>query len=249
MEVRLLNGHELNAMLFRCDTAAGTCVSQEIPEVGAHTMRMGELRALKHLWAAMRSGHLSVLEHCTLTFAIEGVSRACSHQLVRHRLMSVEQQSQRFVDMSAFAYVEPDSIHDSEEELTPWSYSDCPAMTPRKAFEEMMDMCDEMYHALLNAGIPEEDARYVLPNACCTNLVVTMNLRELIHFCGLRRCERAQWEIRELADRMAEEGILDWDTADPRSRRFSGIIGRYADEVAEMSPEERERLRKEQEGL
>ena len=188
MEVNLLNGSELNRMLLRCDTAAGTCVSHDIPMVGAHTVRMGEVHALKHLWAAMRSGHLSVLEHCTLTFAIEGISRACSHQLVRHRLMSVEQQSQRNVGMNGFSYVEPESITRMDSDKRVWSDGHEDWVTPHKAFGTIMEMLSNAYEAMVEAGVPEEDARYILPNACCTNLVVTMNLREFIHFCGLRRC-------------------------------------------------------------
>ena len=205
MDVHLLNGSELCRMLLRCDTAAGTCVSHDIPMVGAHTVRMGEVHALKHLWAAMRSGHLSVLEHCTLTFAIEGISRACSHQLVRHRLMSVEQQSQRNVGMNGFSYVEPESIARMDEDKKVWSDGHEDWVTPHKAFGTIMEMLSNAYEAMVEAGVPEEDARYILPNACCTNLVVTMNLREFIHFCGLRRCSRSQREIREMADRMAEE--------------------------------------------
>lgn len=160
---------------------------------------LGDKNVIDH---AIGSGHDSVLEFVDYTFAIDGISRACSHQLVRHRMASYEQTSQRHVDMSAFAYVEPDSIRDSEDELTPWSYSDCPSMTPRKAFEEVMDMCDGAYHALINAGVPEEDARYILPNACTTNLVMKINARSLKNFLSLRMCNKAQWEIRELADEM-----------------------------------------------
>lgn len=189
MEVELINGTELTHMLIRCDAAAGTCVSPEIPGLGAHTFKMGEEMELTHLYHAMRSGHMSVLEHCTLTFAIEGISRACSHQLVRHRLMSVEQQSQRYVKHDG-GYVMPSSVEDSKC-VNQFSY----------AMHEVFSI----YESLIRHGVPEEDARYLLPNACMTNMVVTMNLREFIHFCGLRRCKRAQWEIRELADRMARE--------------------------------------------
>lgn len=213
MEVELINESDLPRMLLRCDTAAGTCVSEDIPRLGAHTYHDGQEFKLNHLHAAMKSGHMSVLEHCTLTFAIEGISRVCSHQLVRHRLMSFEQLSQRYVRMDGAGYVMPGSIK-------------CKSMgTIYDPFEGRREaMLEEEYGAIMrNAfsayrrliekyGIPEEDARYVLPNACCTNIVVSMNLREFMHFCGLRRCLRAQWEIRELADRMAEEviGHVPW---------------------------------------
>ena len=206
MEVNLINGHELIRSMRRCDLAAKACVTDDLG-LGPHTVRDGQRVELKHLHAAMKSGHMSVLEHCTLTFAIEGISRACSHQFVRHRLMSFEQLSQRYVRMDGFDYVEPESIMQMNIDNKVWSdgYEDW--VTPHKAFGTIMEVLSNTYEALVKAGVPEEDARYILPNACCTNIVVTMNLREFMHFCGLRRCSRAQWEIREMADKMAEEVI------------------------------------------
>lgn len=164
-----------------CAVAASTCVSENIP-LEAKT---------KGLEMAIDSGHTSVAEHAVFTFSIEGISRACSHQLVRHRMASYTQQSQRYVSMDNFDYVMPESFKDVPE--------------AEEAFRNLMSMTNVLYQAFVKAKkIPEEDARYILPNACTTNLVVTMNARELMHFCALRRCERAQWEIRELADKMAE---------------------------------------------
>lgn len=134
-------------------------------------------------------GHLSVLEHASFTFGIEGISRACSHQLVRHRIASYSQQSQRYVSHEApFEAVLPESI----------------AARPELAarFQEHLGVTHELYRALLAAGIPAEDARFVLPNAAATKLVMTMNARELHHFFALRCCRRAQWEIRAMAREM-----------------------------------------------
>ncbi|WP_432817992.1 FAD-dependent thymidylate synthase [Trichloromonas sp.] len=134
-------------------------------------------------------GHLSVLEHVTFTFGIEGISRACSHQLVRHRIASYSQQSQRYV-----------SLKDRLEAVVPASIADRPELAAR--FQGLLDEARQVYGELLEAGIPAEDARFVLPNATETKLVMTMNARELLHFFSLRCCRRAQWEIRALATEM-----------------------------------------------
>lgn len=134
------------------------------------------------------SGHLSVLEHAVFTFAVEGVSRALTHQLVRHRLASYSQKSQRWVEEKNAEYIIPPSIKVGS-----------PAY---EIFQETMKFTCDSYAKLLEAGIPKEDARYVLPNAVETKIVVTMNARELLHFFSLRCCNRAQWEIRELAHTM-----------------------------------------------
>ncbi len=139
----------------------------------------------KVLRTILRSGHLSALEHASYTFAIDGVSRALTHQLVRHRLASYNQQSQRYVKAEREAFVVPPTV------LADECASD--------AFDAAMRAAWESYRSLLAAGIPAEDARYVLPNAAESKIVVTMNCRELLHFLTLRCCKRAQWEIRELA--------------------------------------------------
>jgi thymidylate synthase (FAD) len=134
-------------------------------------------------------GHLSVLEHANFTFGIEGISRACSHQLVRHRIASYSQQSQRYVSHEA-----------PFEAVVPVSIAARPALATR--FEAHLTAAHELYRELLEAGIPAEDARFVLPNAAATKLVMTMNARELHHFFTLRCCRRAQWEIRAMAREM-----------------------------------------------
>lgn len=134
-------------------------------------------------------GHHSVIEHAVFTFSIEGVSRSLTHQLVRHRVASFSQQSQRYVSMDKPTYVIPKTV-EADPEL-------------KKEFERTMSEIWASYNRLVEK-IPPEDARYVLPNACTTNITITMNARELIHFFSLRCCNRAQWEIREMADRMLE---------------------------------------------
>jgi len=135
-------------------------------------------------------GHHSVIEHAVFTFSVEGVSRALTHQLVRHRMASFSQQSQRYVSLTEPTYVTPHTIEGDPE--------------AEKRFEETMDSIWKAYRDLEEMGIPAEDARYLLPNGCTTNITITMNARELLHFFSLRCCNRAQWEIREMADRMLE---------------------------------------------
>lgn len=138
----------------------------------------------------MSLGHQSVLEHVSFTFGIEGISRACSHQLVRHRLASYSQQSQRYVTFKGddFPLVIPDSIAGNQRR--------------EDVFTRAMQACAEAYRQLVADGVPAEDARFVLPNAAETKIIVTMNGRELLHFFELRCCERAQWEIRAMAIEM-----------------------------------------------
>ncbi|MCK4846837.1 MAG: FAD-dependent thymidylate synthase [Deltaproteobacteria bacterium] len=135
----------------------------------------------------LKMGHLSVLEHANFTFGIEGISRAASHQLVRHRLASYSQQSQRYVDARkrSAEYVTPDTIKTSEEAGT--------------KYEALVSKIYGFYEEMVSLGIPKEDARFILPNAASTKIIVTMNARELLHFFKVRCCERAQWEIREMA--------------------------------------------------
>lgn len=139
----------------------------------------------------MSLGHQSVLEHASFTFGIEGISRVTSHQLVRHRVASFSQQSQRYVShKERFAVVTPDSISANPEFL--------------KMFDDQIAAIHKAYADLVEAGVPAEDARYLLPNATETKIIVTMNARELLHFFAVRSCNRAQWEIRAMSDMMLE---------------------------------------------
>ena len=132
----------------------------------------------------LSSGHLSPFEHASFTFAIDGLSRAASHQLVRHRIASYTQQSQRYMALRGFDYVTPDTI------------ARCPELKAR--YDQTMQQLYALYRELLEMGVPAEDARFVMPNATQTRIVMTMNARELIHVCSLRLCLRAQWEIVQL---------------------------------------------------
>ncbi len=142
------------------------------------------------LKTVITSGHTSTLEHASYTFAIDGVSRAMTHQLVRHRLASYNQQSQRYVSYDDPAFVVPPEVEADPE--------------ARQLFLQACADAFLAYRALLDGGFKAEDARYLLPNAMETKIVVTMNVRELLHFFELRSCKRAQWEIRDVALRMLE---------------------------------------------
>ena len=183
-----------------CNIAAKACTSPSIPDIDEE-LAQRDTRALEH---ALASGHESVIEHASFTFTIEGISRACSHQLVRHRMASYSQQSQRYVKMDGFEYVVPESFTTAVTDDYWNTESGDNSTLASEEFESLMDVIEELYERMIRAGIPEEDARYILPNACCTNLVMTMNARELRHFLKLRLCKRAQWEIRELAERMLD---------------------------------------------
>ncbi len=136
----------------------------------------------------IKNGHHSVLEHASATFRITGVSRSFTHQLVRHRLCAFSQRSQRYVNEKSFAFVEPESIREKTE--------------AHRLFEEFMADAKNAYCKLQELGIKNEDARFVLPNAVQSEIVLSANFRELRHiFCV--RCDRhAQWEIREVALQM-----------------------------------------------
>lgn len=160
---------------------SGTLMSDLVQETKAKD-NTEYIEKLKNL------GHMSIFEHATFTFAILNISRACSHQLVRHRLASYSQRSQRYIRERHPRWVVPESIVNSK-------------FYP--AFMEHLDQLYQCYNTMVDAGIPEEDARYILPNATPTQLVMTMNARELIHFCKIRRCNRAQEEINKLANEIA----------------------------------------------
>lgn len=157
--------------------AAGTCYGRDNLSV-------------KRVETCYRSGHLSVFEHASVTLRVEGISRACMAQLTRHRLVSFCVESQRYnkYDLSGDDwYVTPDIFKDTEH------------------YAELMKSLGGCYMDCLKAGIKPEDARYLLPEATKTNLVMTCNLRELFHLFDMRRAQSAQWEIRQLADLMADE--------------------------------------------
>ena len=147
-----------------------------------------EEKAKTTVMNAIKSGHDSVLEHVSFTFRIEGVSRACTHQLVRHRMASYCQCSQRYVNVMDAATIIPWKVQ-ADKEL-------------KREARKLINTTHQFYQKCINNGIPKEDARYFLPEGTTTAIVVTMNCRELIHFFNLRCCFRAQWEIRTVAWRM-----------------------------------------------
>lgn len=166
-----------------CAAAAHSCYSEDSAADLLETVDPAKM--LRHV---IGMGHHSVIEHAVFTFSVEGVSRALTHQLVRHRIASFSQQSQRYVRLSEPTYVVPETVKRDPEAM--------------KVYEETMDGIWNSYSKLIGMGIPAEDARYVLPNGCTTNITITMNARELLHFFSMRCCNRAQWEIREMADEM-----------------------------------------------
>ena len=161
-------------------------------DVSAADLLSDEGHNLSHKLIAdlFRSGHTSTFEHVSFTFGIDGLSRVASHKLVRHRLASFSQQSQRYVKMTPDpdAVVIPPSVLSNPEALS--------------VFQECVRQSQEAYSRLITLGIPKEDARFILPHGHSTRLVLTMNARELHHFFSLRLCRRAQWEIHELARNM-----------------------------------------------
>ena len=139
------------------------------------------LSLVKHLY---KNNHHSVFEHIYFTFKIEGISRACSHQLVRHRMCSFTQRSQRYCNEDGFEYVTPPSLNNDLYYIN-----------------DVRNIAIA-YESFQNSNVPNEDARYILPNACCTDIYLSCNLRELIHIANERLCSKAQWEIRELVQKM-----------------------------------------------
>lgn len=139
---------------------------------------------IKFIRMLIKLGHTSVLEHAVASFKISDVSRSLTHQLVRHRIASYTQKSQRYVDESTFEYVTPDKIKENEAAFD--------------IYNNFMNYCKETYKKLKEIGIPKEDARFVLPNATKTEIVITANLREFRHMISLRGSKEAQWEIRRM---------------------------------------------------
>lgn len=172
MEVKLVRVTENPIMA--CAEAASNCYDSEPNE--------------KIVDSCYQSGHTSVLEFADFHFHLEGISRVCSHQLVRHRLSSFAQKSQRYVEESGFKYVTPPSIKNNRKASEVYGYT--------------MEYLQKVYDYLISIDIPPEDARFVLSNSCETTIDVKMNLRTLIHFMNERLCNKAQWEIRQLAQEM-----------------------------------------------
>lgn len=177
-------------------TAARTCYNPGSPiDMWEDISTISEDRKLKLIGSCIKSGHLSVLEHSQLTFAIQGVSRALLAQISRHRIgVSLSVQSQRYVNLSdTFDYVIPKGLEKDTQEQ----------------FKEYMSQAHENYVNLIKKGLKAEDARAVLPNACCTNMVITLNIRSFIHLCSERLCSKSQAEIRSLVTQLVKETLKD----------------------------------------
>lgn len=174
-------------------TACKTCYSAKLPYEN-YLNAPDDEKMLSLIKRVIGSGHYSTIEHIQLTFAIQNVSRACTHQLVRHRHMSFSQKSQRYVkEKGEFDYIMPKSIENNSELA--------------KKFEDFIQNTSNLYQEFIEAGILAEDARSILPNAAASSLVASLNLRELIHLSNLRLCTRAQAEIRSLVKAMVGEVI------------------------------------------
>lgn len=169
--------------------AARLCYSDSTPEGLADRLEPEEIKKLVRMLKSL--GHESPFEHAVFSFAISGVSRSLSHQLVRHRIASYSQRSQRYVSEEEFGFVVPPSIRESPKAA--------------EIFASGVETARKTYRELVRLGVAKEDARYVLPNACSTAIIVTMNARSLFNFFRLRCCNRAQWEIRALSYEMMGE--------------------------------------------
>lgn len=184
MQVKIINKSE--NIIDTMYVAARTCYSSESPidiKINDNPFKLTK--------KVLDSGHKSIAEHIMFTFAVEGISRSCSHQLVRHRHCCFSQQSQRYVNMANVEFVVPYGLKKEENDK----------------IGALINQTMKAYNELIASGVKQEDARAILPNCCTTNLVMTCNLRELMHICNLRLCTRAQKEIRELVQLMVNEVI------------------------------------------
>ena len=188
-EVKLIS--KTNNLLKTIYTACRTCYSADTP-INIYDTADDEEKMLKLISRVISSGHYSTIEHIQISFAISNVSRACTHQLVRHRHMSFSQKSQRYVkEKGQFDYIIPPTIEKNPE--------------LKEKFEQFMSDISNKYQEFVEVGIPAEDARFVLPNATASSMVASLNLREMIHLANLRLCSRAQYEIRTLVKMMCDE--------------------------------------------
>lgn len=177
-------------MLKTVYTACRTCYSADYP-INIYNSTDDNEKMLKLIERVISSGHYSTIEHIQISFAISNVSRACTHQLVRHRHMSFSQKSQRYVkEKGQFDYIIPPTIEKNPE--------------LKEKYTSFMEQISALYQEFVDARIPAEDARFVLPNAAASSMVASLNLREMIHLANLRLCTRAQYEIRMLVKEMCE---------------------------------------------
>lgn len=189
--------------ILAIEEAASNCYNSEAT---------GDGKIMAH---CIKSGHTSVTEFCDFTFHIEGVSRALSHQLVRHRLASYAQRSQRYCSEGSFSFITPNSIESN--------------VSAHLKYMDLIEKINDTYELLQELGIPNEDARMVLPNACETQIEVKMNLRTLMNFMNERLCSCAQWEIRNLAWEMRKQVLLQVPELDsylvPKCEKYGKEFG------------------------
>ncbi len=211
MRVKVVAPDNLDT-LSKIYVSARTCYSELSPREiweQVHSKKVLPVDTMTKLVdRCLHDGHHSVIEHVSVTLFIEGVSRSLSHQLVRHRLASYSQKSQRYVtSKKMFDFVIPPEIEANEDARKLY------VENMNDSFSAYMKIYNELYEGYLLQGMSKkdadkkaaEDARYVFPNAIATDLVMTVNLRELIHICNERMCKRAQWEIRELFHLIAKQ--------------------------------------------
>ena len=195
MEVKLID-YALN-QLEKLYAAFRTCYSSKTPIEIWEDINSGAIpkeKIVNFIEERLKTGHSSPLEQVVFWFAVAGISRSCSHQLVRHHIgISFEQQSQRYVKYK----------ENQLEFITPQSIKNNPKVYER--YTKLMKEISDFYQFALNEGIPAEDARFALPNATPTNFHILVNFRELQHIADLRLCTRAQWEIRQLVAKMRAE--------------------------------------------
>lgn len=189
--------------ILAIEEAASNCYNSEAT---------GDGKIMAH---CIKSGHTSVTEFCDFTFHIEGISRALSHQLVRHRLASYAQRSQRYCSEGSFSFITPNSIESN--------------VSAHLKYMDLIEKINNTYELLQELGIPNEDARMVLPNACETQIEVKMNLRTLMNFMNERLCSCAQWEIRNLAWEMRKQVLLQVPELDsylvPKCEKYGKEFG------------------------
>ena len=212
MKVLLLNHFQTGGLASNeklADVAAAMCV-------GKYTEAANQLEC-KNLLPAINSGHDSVLEHLPLTWVIEDVSRALTHQLVRHRIASYSQQSQRYAKVN------------TEEQwfIIPESVVSC-SLNVISKYNSLMEDIARFYNEMCSKGIPNEDARMILPNACFTSIMVSMNARSFSEAATLRTCNRAQWEIRQMF-KLMRDSIKDvyphvWEKCFPNCTKKCGCL-------------------------
>lgn len=191
-------------------TAAKLCYSSS--DIDSLSEGLTEEKTKDFIKMLVSIGHESVMEHVSFTFGIEGISRACSHQLVRHRIASYSQKSQRYVSEKGFEFITPPEIENIQEAKAEF---DRMMKEITASYEKIADILTENHTARLTGEgldgktaalkarkLANEDARFLLPNACETKIIVTMNVRSLFNFFRHRCCNRAQWEIRAVADEM-----------------------------------------------